>query len=52
LGVCGGVLRNQKVPPELGGGSREEYGPVGEDWDYNRVEIEFGKSGQEGEKQE
>ena len=31
LGACGGVPRSQEVPPGLGGGLGEEYGPIGED---------------------
>ena len=50
--ACGGVPRSQKVPPGLGRGSREEYGPVGEDWGHDRAEMEFERSGWEGEKWE
>jgi len=46
-GTHGGVSRSQEVPPRLGGGPREEHGPVGEDWGYNGVEMEFVRKGQE-----
>jgi len=51
-GACGGVLRSQEVPPGLGEGPGEEYGPIGENWGHNGVEMEFGRSSQEGGKQE
>jgi len=50
LEACRGVPRSQEVPLGLGGGSREEYSPVGEDWGHDRAEIEFERSSWEEEK--
>ena len=46
----GGVSRSWEVTLELGGEPREEHSPVGEDWGHDGMEIEFRRSGQEGEK--
>ncbi len=34
-------MRSWEVPPELGGGLEEEYGPVREDWGRNRAEVKL-----------
>ena len=44
---CRRALRSQEVPPGLGGGSREEHSPVGEDWGCDGAEIELRRKGGE-----
>jgi len=48
LGTREEVLRSWEVPPGLGGGPGEEYGPIGEDWGHNGVEIGLGRREWEG----
>jgi len=48
LETRGGVLRSQEVPLELGGGSEEEHGPIGENWGCDGVEMRLGRRGWEG----
>jgi len=47
-GACGGVLRSQEVSLGLGKGLGEEYGPIGEDWSLNGVEMGLRRREQEG----
>jgi len=42
-GTCRGVLRSWEVSPELGRGSGEKHGPVGEDWGCDGVKMELGR---------
>jgi len=43
MGTRGGVPRSQEVPPGLGGGPREEYGLIGEDWGRDGAEMGIGR---------
>jgi len=48
-GACGEVPRSQEVPLGLSGGLGEEYGPIGEDWDYDKAKMGLGRREREGE---